>query len=542
METAWFDPDGLDTEGLRIPQALSLAYARKLGIGDMIDEACQYDSKQRILSPGNAAMAVMGTMFTPYQKDALSNIELFYSGSPVDRLFGGRVTRSSLNDNALGRNLDTIFEAGTEDLFYNICSRVKFQLHLDSFIKNIDPSNITIHRGATDEYGELPPGAPRPMLGHPKDGSTDRVQYNFVNVSNGTGFPEFHRSYDGNVDDTVAMAYVVKRLEKLIGDERMVAVGDSKLVTKELVGHMCDSGTFFVSKPPANFDDGVKAEVRAEALAKGFVNVGRIGSKRNSPEIEVYETVRESYGRSLRYIAYRKADRSRIAKHLERVQKKKTEELAAFMNHRRFDSENDARDAHRAKMKELGITVYRCNPTIRYKAFGKDGYGWEVSYKAAVFDGALARAVADGDVQVLVTNLPAGDVAEDPRKGASPRTVVSVYFGQWHVEGMFAEMKSGIGADRVYLETPSRECVMLFLISLAAMVRFCIKHTLRQEYGKGYGIPKGITAQRMYLTLQNVTVDYDRPTGRIRLTGNPDDRHEAMGYIRALGIDPVELI
>ena len=154
-----------------------------------------------------------------------------------------------------------------------------------------------------------------------------------------------------------------------------------------------------------------------------------------------------------------------------------------------------------------------------------------------------AERLASEKVEVLVTNLPPGeDDPDDPREGASTKGVLRIYFGQWHIEGLFGELKSGMGADQVFLESPSREAVMLFLMSVAAMVRFVVKLRLRRECGKGLGIPKGITAHRMYTLVQNVDVDFERGSGRIRLTGSPEDREMAMRFIGALGVEPTTLI
>ncbi|MBO4568882.1 MAG: hypothetical protein J5674_02755, partial [Candidatus Methanomethylophilaceae archaeon] len=77
---------------------------------------------------------------------------------------------------------------------------------------------------------------------------------------------------------------------------------------------------------------------------------------------------------------------------------------------------------------------------------------------------------------------------------------------------------------------------MLFLMSVAALVRYVIRYRLGKEYGRGLGIPKGITAHRMYTLFQNVDVDFDRESGRLRLAGSPEDREAAMRFIRALAV------
>ena len=542
MPDTWFDPEGLDTETLELSVALSLSVARELGIPGMIDDACEFDKSQRKLTPGMAAMAIMGTMFTCNQKDALRNVRVFYSGSPVDRLFGPRVDKAALNDMALGRAMDSIFDAGAEDLFCSIASRVKFNLGLSSPVYHVDPSNITICRSPGDEYEGVPEGAPIPKLGKPKDGSEGRVQYNFVASTDGDGMPALMMPYDGNVDDTRMISEAVRKLESLMGDERIVAVGDSKLVTKDLVAHMAARGTLFVSKPQMSFDADVKHKVAREALGHGFTPMGRIGTKGSSPEIEAYETVRTSYGIPLRYITYRRTDRSKVVRHMRRLDEKRMRDMVTSMSHRSFGTEQEAIEAHKRAMKELGTSTFAANPTYRSRRSPSGGTEWKVSYKP-IFDADYAERLASEKVEVLVTNIPDGeDNPDDPREGASTKGILRIYFGQWHIEGLFGELKSGMGADKVFLESPSREAAMLFLMSVAALVRYVIRHRLGREYGRGLGIPKRITAHRMYTLLQNVDVDFDRGSGRLRLAGSPEDREAAMRYIQALAVDPSTLI
>lgn len=264
--------------------------------------------------------------------------------------------------------------------------------------------------------------------------------------------PALMMPYDGNVDDTRMISEAVRKLESLMGDERIVAVGDSKLVTKDLVAHMAMRGTLFVSKPQMSFDADVKHKVSREALGHGFTPMGKIGTKKGSPEIEAYETVRTSYGIRLRYIAYRRTDRSRVVRHMRRLDEKAVRGMITSMSHRSFKTKQEAMEAHERALEELGTNTFVTNPTYRSRRSASGGIEWKVSYKP-VFDVDYAERLASEKVEVLVTNLPDGeDDPDDPRKGASTKGVLRIYFGQWHIEGLFGELKSGMGADKVFLE------------------------------------------------------------------------------------------
>lgn len=541
MDGIVFEREGIGRTGLRLGPAAGMALMEELGIPDLIDEACEFDS-QRILTPGMAAKAIIGTMFTHNNKNAMRNVSLFYSMAPVGSLFGQRADLRSLNDNALGRNLDTIFAAGTELLLYRIASRIKGMMQLSSFMYHFDPSNVTIARSAGEEYGELPEGAPIPKLGHPKDGTEGRVQYNFCAAVDGDGIPVYMKAHDGNIDDTEMIAEAVRFVENLLQDEKIVAVGDSKMITKALVQHMVDAGTLFASKPPRVFSSDAGGSVAEEALQKGFVDIGKIGKRKDSPEYEVFDTDRECYGNRLRFVAYRKKDRSKIVRHMKRLDEIKVRKIEKSFSQRSFATREEAESEANAAVAQLEDSAWALHPTIRNRIGYKGAEEWRVSFKPK-FDQTYAYRLAEKKVEVIVTNIPRSEASsEDIREGGTARDVLSVYTGQWHVEGLFSEMKSGLGADEVFFQNPGREAAMLFLLAVGVLVRRVIMMRLRREYGKGFGIPRNITSARFFLLMQNVDVTLDPNGSSLRLEGSDEDRAIALSFIDALGIDPTSLL
>ena len=562
---AVFERDGIEIEHLRFGPALGMALMESLGIPEYLDEVAEW-SPQRVLSPGKAVKAIAGTMFTENHRQALHNVALFYRGAPVDRLFGPRAEERSLCDKSLGRAMDCFAGMDTESLMWAVAGRAKAAAGLAGLhrrptapgttpgledrvaARNVDPSNITIHRSPGEGYGDLPEGVPRPMLGHPKDGSTGRVQYNHCTVTDEWGLPEYVRTWDGNRDDNAMISEAVRFLEEhfgeLMDDRRMVAVADGKMMFKGLVEHMLDEGTLFVSKPPRNFCHGVCEEVVREALEKGLACIGRIGSRKDSPEIHAYETARECFGHELRFIVYRKGDLGKAVRHDRRMDALRLKEMKASMERASFESREAAERAYAEALAEAGITTHSTTHSVRLRRRADGGEEWKVSMKHS-FDERMAVRAASEDVEVMATNLPAPgasgpEAADGPE--ASAFDVVALYFGQWKVESCFKEMKSGLGADTVYLQRPDREKTMILIIHIAALVRGIMKQLLRLQYGKGHAIPYNVTPERVFLLTQNVRVTYDRSSGTMRLSGSAEDMADAMSFVDALGIDPSRLL
>jgi transposase len=516
-----------------------------LGITKKIDDACEWDRKQRVLSPGMALKSIAGTMFTENPKQAMHNVSLFYSGSPPEMLFGSKVTDDSLSDSALGRALETVFKTDTEELFCSICAGVKAQIGTDPRMYHFDPTNVTVSRSPGEEYKDVPENAPIPKLGRPKDADErGNVQYNVSCAVDEFGMPAYVRTYDGNTDDTRMISDAVRFVEKLLGDKRMIAVGDGKMVHRDLVDHMCTHGTHFVSKPPMNFAGGVREKVVGEAFGKKFVHIGAIGSRKKSPVFEACDIDANCNGRDLRFIVYRRTDREKQIRHMKRVEGKLLEEASVSLAYMTFPTEKEAHAAYREAIKGLAGRSYDIKPTFRSRRSVKYGNGteWKATFKS-VFNQKAAEKIAAEDVGVIITSLLRPDAAnEDPAASATAYDVMRIYFGQWKIENLFGTMKSGMGADNVFFQNPQREAVMIFIIALAALVRSVVKMRLRSERGKEFGVPRNITTERMLLLTQNVRVKYDRTNGRIYLDGSPKDRERALSFADALDIDPVALL
>jgi hypothetical protein len=109
-------------EGLPAGSAVAMAVMETSGIRALIDKNVEYDRERR-LSPGMAVKAMIGPIFDGRKKLPLSGVRYFYNAAPADILFGKGVERASLNDNALARNLDDIFDTGLDELFWK-CSKL----------------------------------------------------------------------------------------------------------------------------------------------------------------------------------------------------------------------------------------------------------------------------------------------------------------------------------------------------------------------------------------------------------------------------------
>ena len=92
----------------------------ELGITEVIDRATKQDPEMRIVTAGHAvkAMVLNGLGFINQQ---LSLVPYFFHNKPISRLIAPGIQASHLNDDTLGRALDTLYDFGVTALYGLIC-------------------------------------------------------------------------------------------------------------------------------------------------------------------------------------------------------------------------------------------------------------------------------------------------------------------------------------------------------------------------------------------------------------------------------------
>ena len=88
----------------------------ELGIGDVLDQATKQNPAMRDLTVGEAVKA-MGLNGLGCINQALYLVPRFFHNKPTYRLLSPRVAPDQLNDDALGRALDTLYAYGVTALY-----------------------------------------------------------------------------------------------------------------------------------------------------------------------------------------------------------------------------------------------------------------------------------------------------------------------------------------------------------------------------------------------------------------------------------------
>ncbi len=115
----------------------------ELRIGEIIDQEIEQDDKARIVSIGNAikGMVLNGLGFV---NTRLYLVPEFFEQKPTEKLIGPGIKPENLNDDILGRALDSLYEYGTTSLFSKIAIKACETLGLDTKFAHIDSSSFHV--------------------------------------------------------------------------------------------------------------------------------------------------------------------------------------------------------------------------------------------------------------------------------------------------------------------------------------------------------------------------------------------------------------
>jgi hypothetical protein len=128
----------------------------ELGIGEVIDQATQQHPAMRIVTAGHAvkAMVLNGLGFV---NQPLYLVPRFFQHKPTTRLFTPAwIEAKHLNDDALGRALDTLYDDGVTALYSLIAATAAARLGLAPTFAHLDRTSFHVdgrynHDNAPDE-------------------------------------------------------------------------------------------------------------------------------------------------------------------------------------------------------------------------------------------------------------------------------------------------------------------------------------------------------------------------------------------------------
>lgn len=364
----------------------------ELGIGAVIDQVTQQNPKTRIVTVGNAvkAMVLNGLGFV---NQPLYLVPLFFQHKPTHRLIVPGIETHHLNDDILGRALDTLYDYGVTDLYSLIAVTAATRLGVTPRFAPLDRTSFHVD-GRYNSAEEPDAQVIHLTRGYSRDHRPDlhQVMLDLI-VEHQAGIPLLMKPLSGNTSDArdfghVVTAHVAQR-QTTSGPTYLVA--DSALDSEENLQKLAHTGSQRMTRVPATLTE---AQTALQQATPEMMVPLRDGSR-------YHVLTSSSGGVAQRWVLisseHRRPQAQRTADKQQLQQR--TADVNAFQQRCRtaFACEVDAQQAlstfaHGLHATALSAVTIRARPRSRQR--GRPAQGTHPDQVVHQIEGALASSIA----------------------------------------------------------------------------------------------------------------------------------------------------
>jgi transposase len=450
----------------------------ELGLPELIDTVVKQDHEQRQVSVGQCvkAMILNGLGFV---NRALYLMPHFFKDKPVERLLGDGINAEHLNDDALGRALDTIYAYGPEALYGQLAAQAVKRLGLSCKVGHIDTSSFHVDGVYNSDQEDTPEGVIHITQGYSRDHRPDLNQVILQLISeHQTGIPLWMDALSGNSSDKASFRQTLnahlKQLQDGVGLSLIVA--DSALYTAKTLQ---DLGDFpWVTRVPETIG-GTRELILA--ASDEWLKI--------RPE-RAYTVLGSSYGgvKQRWLVVYTQAAHGRAEQTVNKQHLKQSQaEYKAFnaLAKRSFACAADAEAALTHLQKTLKVVALH-DPCIveveGFKGKGRPSKGRKpdtVSYRieagvASVLE-TRHRKIQQKSCFILASNQ-----LEEAQLGHEE--ILDYYTpGQQKVERGFRFLKDPwFMANTLFLKSPKRIMALMMIMTLCLLIYGALEYRIRQ--------------------------------------------------------------
>ena len=262
------------------PLGLVAGMFDELGITQVIDQATQQNPEMRIVTAGHAvkAMVLNGLGFVNQQ---LYLVPHFFQNKPISRLIAPGIQASHLNDDTLGRALDTLYDFGVTALYSLIAATAAARLGLRPTFSHLDTTSFHVDGRYNSDK------APDEQVvhlthGYSRDHRPDlnQVMLELV-VEHQAGLPVLMQPLSGKSHDGKAFGQVVSdhiaQLPTTCPSASLVA--DSALYSADNLHKLAETSLKWITRVPATLTEAQEVLAQAQpetmpSLAEGYRYAG----------------------------------------------------------------------------------------------------------------------------------------------------------------------------------------------------------------------------------------------------------------------------
>jgi transposase len=472
---------------------LIAALCDELDVEKIVNQAVAWNRAYWKHSPGTHVKALIVNALC--SRRPLYLIEEFFYDLDVELLFGVKTQARDFNDDALGRTLDRLHEAGSWKVYSTLALSALRKLELPLDALHNDTTSFSFY-GEYANQEKL-----KVTYGHNKDGRPDLKQVVIGLGVTPQRIPIAAKVEDGNTDDKTWNHAFITRLRSLLSDEewtRLTYVADSALATMDNVNLMMNEPRLsFITRLPDTF--GLSAELKEEAVWRDeWESVGPFSEGEAKAKYRTQTFSRPLYGYHLRFVVVHSDQLEALQTQTLRRQMEK-ERLAMQkqlqqLQAERFACEHDAEQAiasfqkqYKWKWHECGFSAQSVVYTLPRAKRGRpkadeqlqQGTRWQVVVSdVQMNDKTLTDKSQKMGMFVLMTSHA------DSQEWTNAK-VLHTYKGQAAAETRFRLLKDPAILDAVYLKHPHRiealGIVMVMALLVYGVLEWRVREKLKQE-------------------------------------------------------------
>lgn len=464
-------------------------YAGRLKIQQIIDRHCPSRSNAH-LTHGQVAVAIIANRLS--QPGALYRLIHWAREYALHDLW--QIDPERLNDDRLGRCVDALAEQIPVIQGEVALTAVReFDLQVNQL--HGDVTSVVLQGAYVEGEAPAPPAPPappptgkdrppRPAYGY--GGQPDCKQFRVVEITSLDGLvPLWHRTNDGNEPDVGKVIAEMEALQKHVPLGHCLVVGDSKLLTQEMLIRLHDNGWGFLAPLPHNpaLDDQCLAlpEECWELLdyvpaSKARLPAAERSEYRGQSVRETWTHPKTGATRVFRKVFIRS---SALADQQRRLRERRILAAARELNELLEKLPRGGRGKSAAWLEARALVVLERHKARRFFAVkvtaGKQFPELEWEPDQAACD---REALLDG-YYVLYTDL-------EP-EAADNSEVLRRWKPQIATERRFSDWKGPLRVHPVFLNTPARIAALILLLHLALMLFSLLEREARRrlaEQGK----------------------------------------------------------
>lgn len=454
----------------------------ELEIGKEIDSHIAQDTEQRKVSVGEAvkAMVLNGLGFI---EQRLYLTTQFFETLPTERLLGNGIRPEHLNDDVLGRTLDSLYEYGVTGLFRDLAAHSAERLGLRPRFAHLDVTSFHVDGEYNSGEDEPEEGVIHVRQGYSRDRRPELNQIVLdLIVEHQASLPILMEPLSGNASDQASFPELIDRhVSHLQNAHRFdYVVADSALYSADHVNQLSCNFVKFITRVPETV--GVAQQViqdtdpmELEQLAEGY----RARQHRS-----------EYGGVKQRWLVVHSDEASERAE--KQVQKKvgreHQAEAKAFseLTWREFSCREDAEkalEAFEGDLRASTLSEKRVSRGIRYtlgnqssesQEFEEFGECWFVGGNLPPSEAYEAQLLKRRSLFILATN-------ELSEKRLPAEEILQGYKGQVRVERGFRFLKDPLFlATAFYLQSERRIMALLMVMTLCLLVYSALEWRIRK--------------------------------------------------------------